>query len=519
MSRSQSILWLCLLAVWAGAANAVSQQAGVSQSKTSAASPLERSAAIQYPDLWSRIRDGFQLSGKQRKQSLKAAREYGRAKVSLRKVGERARPFLWNITTEVERRGMPTEIALLPVVESGFRPFAYSHGRAAGLWQFLPATGKHYGLNQDWWYDGRRDVLAATEAALDYLQYLHRRFNNDWLLALAAYNCGEGTVSKAIKRNRRNGKRTDFWSLKLPRETRNYVPRLLGLSLLIDKPADYDIKLPPIPNRPQVYVVELPGQVDLALVAKLANLDIEDVYRLNPGFNRWATNPDGPHHILLPTGHSIRFRARLDALPSDDHMQWAHHTVAAGDSLTRVARKYGTTTAVLRQANNLGSNRLKRGSKLLVPIASEHASAYSLSQNNRRSTRANRKRGSRSDYIVRSGDTLWDISRLHGVSYRRLAAWNSMAPSDPLRPGRTLVIWSKGKPGQATGKKATESTDSTAGKQQRLSYQVKKGDSLWLISRKFKVAIADLKSWNSLSSKRHLRPGQQLTVFVDERNI
>jgi len=513
MSHNQGILWLFLLAVSAGTANAGNQQPTAATTNGAASDITTAQPEVVHSDLWSHLRSGFRLGGKQRQRSILAAKEYSRAPVSLRKVGERAKPFLWNITDAVEQRGMPTEIALLPVVESGFRPFAYSHGRAAGLWQFLPATGRHYGLDQDWWYDGRRDVFAATDAALDYLQYLHQRFDNDWLLALAAYNCGEGTVSKAIRKNRRNGKPSDYWSLDLPRETRDYVPRLLGLARLIDQPADYGIRLPPIPDRPQVVSVELPGQVDLALVARLANLDIEQVYRLNPGFNRWATKPDGPHHILIPASHNIRFRARLAAIPVGDHISWQRHTVSSDDSLGRLAKQYGTTRAVLRKANKMDSDRLRRGTALLVPVASKQSSDYTLSQNNRRRPQHGGKRSKRSDYIVRSGDTLWDISRLHGISYRKLAKWNGMSPSDPLKPGRTLVIW------QQTKKSASKAGKAGSAETRRLSYRVRKGDSLWRISRKFKVAIADLTSWNSLNSKRQLRPGQQLTVYVDERNI
>ena len=522
MSHRQSMLCMCLLAVWAGTAGAVSQRLSNDATDTNTANPAaleanisttpaSRPAVQSYPDLWSRLRAGFRLPDKQRRRSITAAREYARARLSLRRVGERAKPFLWYITTEVERRGMPAEFALLPVVESGFRPFAYSPGRAAGLWQFLPATGRHYGLDQDWWYDGRRDVLAATSAALEYLQYLHQRFDNDWLLALAAYNCGEGTVSRAMRVNRRIGKATDFWSLKLPRETRDYVPRLLGLSRLIDNPTDYGIVLPDIPDRPQVYAVELPGQVDLALVARLANLEIEEIYRLNPGFNRWATKPEGPHHILLPVNHSIRFQARLAAIPADDHIQWKQHTVVSGDSLKKLARRYGTTREVLRSVNGMDSSRLKRGSQIRVPVAAEQASSYTLSQSNRRNAKASARGGTRLEHIVRSGDTLWDISRLHGVSYRKLAAWNGISPSAPLRLGKTLVIWSK----KPTG----DGNKVSAGQTHRLSYQVREGDSLWLISRKFKVAINDLKSWNSLGQSRLLKPGQQLTVYVGDHNI
>lgn len=514
MSRSRVLLCLCLLGVWAGTSSAANRDAISLPPDLANPPPEARFPSLKYSDLWARLRAGFRLPGKNQRRSIAAAREYSRARRSLNEVGERAKPFLWNITSEVEKRGMPAEIALLPVVESGFRPFAYSHGRASGLWQFLPATGRRFGLDQNWWYDGRRDVLAATNAALDYLQFLHRRFDDDWLLALAAYNCGEGTVSKAIRKNKQQGKATDFWSLKLPRETRDYVPRLLGLSRLVADPEAYQLKLPAIPNRPQVYAVELPGQIDLALVAGLAKLDIEEVYRLNPGYNHWATSPEGPHRILLPADRSIRFQARLAAVPATTLMRWKRHTVAKGDSLAKLARKHATTQAVLKQVNELDNNRLRSGQRILIPVSSEAKSAYTLSQSNRRSSaRKRRQQNSKrrvannaapGTYVVQPGDTLSDIAHRHGIGYQRLASWNGISLSQPLKLGQRLRV---------------RNPDAGADQRQRVSYKVRQGDSLWRISRKFKVALADLKQWNAIGSKPMLHPGQSLTVFVDSRNI
>jgi membrane-bound lytic murein transglycosylase D len=268
--------------------------------------PASNSAAPAAPavDLWARIRDGYAIpdhNNARVKQQFSAyagrfSAYAGRKDYWLR-VSERATPYLHLIVEAIDERGLPQELALLPVVESGFQPFAYSHGRAAGIWQFIPATGRHYGLKQNWWYDGRRDVTAATEAALDYLTYLNEMFDGDWLLALAAYNAGEGTVSRAIKRNRQAGRATDYWSLDLPRETMHYVPRLLAVSEIVAHPERHDIALTPISNEPAVAVVDLEHQVDLALAAELAEIDIETLYALNPGFNRWATAPEGPHRL------------------------------------------------------------------------------------------------------------------------------------------------------------------------------------------------------------------------------
>jgi len=218
----------------------------------------------------------------------------------LKTISKRAEPFLYLIVEELERRNLPLELALLPVVESAFDPFAYSHGSASGMWQFVPGTAKRFGLEQNWWYDGRRDVLASTSAALTYMEYLNRRFKGDWLHALASYNSGEGRVERSIKRNQRASLPTDFWSLSLPKETEAYVPKLLALADILQNPEKYNVTLPVIDNEPAIQQVDVNSQIDLALAADLAGMDVAQLQRLNPGFNQWATAPDGPHTLLIP---------------------------------------------------------------------------------------------------------------------------------------------------------------------------------------------------------------------------
>ncbi len=252
-------------------------------------------------DLWQRIRDGYGIpeSKPLHTATQKQLNWFIKHPDYIDRVVERARPYLHYIVDQLEQRNMPMEIALLPVVESGFQPFAYSHGRAAGIWQFIPGTGRLYGLKQNWWYDGRRDVIASTGAALDYLEKLYGDFG-DWQLALAAYNSGEGTVGRAIKRNKKAGKATDFWSLDLPRETSAYVPKLIAVAELVKRPAHYNITLSPIDDSPFLAVVDVGSQIDLALAAQLAEISTDEMYQLNPGFNQWATTPDGPHRLVVP---------------------------------------------------------------------------------------------------------------------------------------------------------------------------------------------------------------------------
>lgn len=477
----------------------------------------ERVQAVAEPvDLWQRMRGQFALQGYDHARVTPHLEWYARHGHYLERVAERAEPFLRLIVDEVERRRMPGEIALLPVVESAFQPFAYSHGRAAGIWQFIPGTGRRYGLKQNWWYDGRRDVLAATNAALDYLEDLHQRFDGDWLLALAAYNSGEGTVARAVRRNRKKGLPTTFWYLDLPRETESYVPKLLAVSAIVAAPADYDVTLAPIVDQPQLVVVDIGGQMDLALAAELADMAIEDLYRLNPGFNRWATDPDGPHQLLIPVDRSEVFQERLADLPTEQRLRWERYKIRSGDSLISIARHYRTTPAMLKRVNELSGNTIVTGKHLLIPVASKSFQDYSLAAEQRRSSlrERNRPKGEKVVHMVRNGDTFWDIARRYGVSVRKLAAWNGMAPRDVLRPGQKLVLW---QPSRTAAARVTPvaHTLPVAATVRSVHYTVRQGDSLSRIASRFRVSVDDLRRWNGLRKGSYLQPGQRLTLYVD----
>ncbi|MEJ2762259.1 MAG: transglycosylase SLT domain-containing protein [Gammaproteobacteria bacterium] len=294
-----------------------------------------------YADVWKRIRHNLRLSRHLGKYSVKARLNwYAKHQEYLDRVAERATPYMYYILEQLKQRDMPPELALLPVVESAYQPFAYSPSHASGLWQFIPGTGRIFGLKQNWWYDGRRDIVAATRAALDYLDKLHQKFNGDWLLALAAYNSGELNVTRAIRRNQRAGKSTDFWSLHLPRETRGYVPSLLAVAELVARPKRYGIDLKPIPNQPYFAKVDVGGQLDLALAAQMAGLTMDQIYKLNPGFNRWATAPDGPDYLLVPVDKQDAFKKQLAQLPKKDRVSWRRHVIRRGDTLGEIAHKY-----------------------------------------------------------------------------------------------------------------------------------------------------------------------------------
>lgn len=436
---------------------------------------------------------------------------YVRNPAYLDRVFERSKRYLPHIVSEIRARGMPLELALLPVVESAFDPFAYSHGRAAGLWQFVPATGKMFKLKQDWWYDGRRDPVDSTRAALEYLQHLYRRLDGDWLLAVAAYNSGEGRVRSAVRKNRRAGKPVDFWHLSLPRETRAYVPKLLAISHLVKNAWRYNLELPFVSSAPYFAEVTTGGQIDLALVAEFAGVDVQEIYRLNSGYNRWATSPEGPHRLMVPFATASIVQARLDQLPASERVNWKRHKIASGEALSTIAQRYGTTVEALRQANNLRGTSIRAGKHLLIPVSSKDHRAYSLSADMREHRLLERGGANSIRYTVRSGDSFWSIARQHGVGTRQLAGWNGMAPGDTLSVGKTLVIRNANR--EAVPAMAT--TTSPDGTRRKIRYTVRRGDSLSRISSRFKVSVAQLKKWNRISGERYLQPGQKLNLYVD----
>jgi membrane-bound lytic murein transglycosylase D len=462
-------------------------------------------------DLWRRLQLGLSLPIPADARVQREIDWYTSHPEYLGRLQERAAPYLHFILEEIDKRQMPAELALLPAVESAFQPFAYSPGRAAGLWQFIPSTGRLYGLKQNWWYDGRRDIVAATHSALDYLQALNQQFDGDWELALAAYNCGAGNVRKAIRRNQKKGKPTDFWSLKLPKETSAYVPRLLAISAIFANPEQHGISLKPLPDQPHFTTIDIQSQLDLALAAEMADIDIEQLYLLNPGFNRWATDPAGPHQLNLPLDKVEGFLTELATLPAEKRLRWKRYKIRSGDSLSVIARKHGTTTKLLQQVNNLKGNRIRAGKHLLIPISTKRLNHYALSSKQRKSKLLSKSRkGNKQIYIVQKGDSFWEIAKRHGISYRKLAKWNGMAPGDPIRPGQKLVFWVN----KATSTHVSLPTTQPSGTRSKIAYKVRRGDSLARIAKRFRVSVADLRKWNKLPEK-YLQPGQKIRLYVD----
>ncbi len=472
-------------------------------------------------DLWSEIQAGLQLADYNHRRVTQQLNWYTKNQSYLDRVADRATPYLYLLVDEAKRRKLPLEIALLPIVESAFKPFAYSHGRAAGLWQFIPGTGKRFGLKQSWWYDGRRDVMEATRAAYDYLEYLNRLYDGDWLLALAAYNTGEGNIRKAVRKNKKRGRKTDFWSLDLPDETRAYVPKLLAVSALVSNPVAYGIVLKSIPNDSYLEVVDTGSQIDLDLAAELANLSIERLYRYNPGFNRWATDPDGPHHLLLPRDKAEIFTANLVNYPKNERIKWKRHKVRNGEVLGTIAERYSTTVKLLKKINRIKGSSIRVGKTIVIPVARKSLSRYRLSSNERLKQLQRAKRsGKRIEIRVVKGDTFWDIAQKYNVSSASIAKWNGMSPRDLLRPGQKLIIWTDLENHEqklSTINPATFTHPFESSTRQRLGYTVRNGDSLARIAQRFKVSVKSLKRWNNskLKNRKYLQPGDRITVFVD----
>jgi len=463
-------------------------------------------------DVLAKLRRGFNLTYADNNRTAAEKKWFVRHPDYLDRVFTRAQRYLPFIVEELERRNMPLELALLPIVESAYDPFAYSHGRAAGLWQMIPGTAKRFGIKQNWWYDGRRDVVDSTRAALDYLEYLYEFNDGDWLNAIASYNSGEGNVRRAVRRNNSANKPIDFWNLKLPKETSMYVPKLLALVEIVADPTSYNLTLPVVVDEPQFMVADIGGQLDLALAAELAGVDVDTVYQYNPGYNRWSTDPSGPHSLVIPIDAVEQFVAALDEVPKSERVRWARHKVKNGEAISQIAEKYNTSVSTIRSANDLRGNTIRAGHHLMIPVATKPLSAYSKSADARLAKTQNRTRsGNKVEHIVKSGESFWTISQRYKVTTRQLSGWNGMAPRDTLSVGKKLVVWTNA----AVDAPRTSPTQALGNTTRKLNYTVRNGDSLYLIARRFRVGIDQIARWNNIDRNKLLQPGQKLTMYVD----
>lgn len=463
--------------------------------------------------LWQRIKGGYAMP--ELHSPFTAAHEswYASRPDYVKRMMSRSQKYLYHIVEEVQKRGMPTEIALLPMVESAFNPQAYSTSRASGIWQFIPSTGKHFGLKQNWWVDNRRDVTAATDAALTYLQKLHVMFGS-WDLALAAYNAGEGTVMRAIERNRKQGLPTDYQSLNLPPETKNYVPKLQAVKNIVTHPEQYGLDIQPIANQPYFTQVAAPKQIDTKLAAKLAGVSMDEFLSLNPAYNRPVmTATEGTHEILLPIGKEDEFATNL-ANYDKPLVSWQTYNAKRGERLDNVARKFGVSVAQLRDVNDIGAKgKLNAGRPLLVPTQSDSGSelateAMAIAPQVEEKTEPGAPASKR--HIVGKGETIKSIAKRYGVTSKQLMALNHLK-SGKLKKGQSLLVQA---PASSkilihADKKSTRIAKS---KPARTHYLVRRGDTLAGIARKFDVDADDLKRWNKLRGKG-ITAGHKLIII------
>lgn len=470
-------------------------------------------------DVWHRIRQKLTFDVPENNRIAIQRAWFVKHPNYLDRVAKRAEPFLYYIVEELEKNNVPVELALLPIVESAFDPFAYSHGRASGMWQFVPDTGTRFGMKQNWWYDGRRDVIASTQGAIKYMKYLHKFFDGDWLLALAAYNSGEGRVQRAVRKNKKNGKNTDFWALDLPRETRAYVPKLLALADIIKRPEDFKLKLYEIANKEVISVVDIDSQLDLAKAASLADLSLTELQRLNPGFNRWSTDPAGPHRLVLPKHKVAGFEDNLSKLDNKERLAWQRYKIKNGDNLGAIANKFHTSIELIRQVNDIKANQIRAGKYLLIPVAAKSLDSYILSQDQRIAKKQTKsQQGVKIIHTVISGDNLWDLGKRYKVNSKQIAKWNGFAPRDTLKLGQKLVIWQKSTSSMNDVKTTFNNSGTEQAIMRNITYKVRSGDSFARIANKFNVSIGDIERWNSLSRNKYLQPGQKLKLSVDVTN-
>lgn len=449
--------------------------------------------ALGNPSVWDVLRSQLSLNHAVTQPEVQSQLRWLISHPSYLQKLAQSEPYIYHIVTEIKNRNLPGELALLPMIESAYDPFAYSGAGAAGLWQLMPGTGTDLGLKQDWWYDARRSIRPSTDAALNYLQYLNKYFNGDWLLAIAAYDSGEGTVSRAIKNSRQSSRFINFWRLPVPGETRAYVPRLLALAEIIKYPQRYRISLPDIPHEPYFREVNIGSQIDLNHAARLAGISYKDLLKLNPGYNRWATAPYKPFNLLIPADKVASFNRNLAHVPQEKRVSWTRHQVNKGDSISSIASHYFTTAKLIRELNQLKSDKLKNGQFVLIPSSKNAPAALpapSLARNIDYKPASSQK--IKVIHIVQATDNFQSLQTRYNVSQADIRQWNKLQTQKKLVTGAQLIIWKRVvNPG---------------------IYTVKPGDNLGSIAKRNNTSIANLKRLNPSVNPAFIKPGQKLAI-------
>lgn len=492
-------------------------------------------------NIWDVLKDEFSLPHYENNPLVQEKIEwYMNNQEFLLRSATRSAPYLYYILQQVKKKHLPAELVLLPIVESGYNPMAISSAGAAGIWQMMPDTASSLGIRQDWWYDGRRDVVASTRAALNYLAYLQSFFDGNWLLAIAAYNTGEGNVSSAIKKNIRIGKKTDFWSLPVAHQTKNYVPSILALAIIISKPDKYPVYFPPVRNAPYLAQIDVRSKINLRYAAKLAGLSYRQLFRLNSGFKR--PSAQGPYRLILPIENLEQFSENLIRSPyhNKNAPEWIHYRVKTGDSLYSIAKKYETSVKKIRELNHLSKSKPVRGTNLLIPVSSQTRLAKTektkpakhyisnLPENNHLiANKVNRKlkqlknsktvatkSGTQKKYVMRANDTIYMVRKndtINGIAYRykvtpkELATANNLSPNSPIKINQRLVIPTHLDITVAGNSKSPEV------KPGETVYIVRPGDTINKIAQKYKVSPASIRLANMIKDGS-LMAGSELVI-------
>lgn len=470
------------------------------------------------PSLWQRVERRYELPNSTTNVRIITERNwYTKHPLYLDRMSARSSRYLYYVAGQLEARKLPGELALLPIVESAYNPFAISTSQASGLWQFIPSTAKHLKMEMNWWYDSRRDIPASTDSALNYLVFLRDHYDGDWLKALAAYNAGWGTIDKAVARNKARGLPTDYWNLDVPAETAAYVPKLLALAQISKSPATYGVNWAYIPDLPYFAEVRFQGQLDVAFAADLAGVDSDELHMLNPGISRWATPPGGPYRLLVPIDQANELQERIAGM--------------------NAMQKMPTPSSNYEQTANPRVQEMEaKSSKISASKASKPASSRSASS------------GSTRSYTVKKGDTLWSVAKKAGMSADALRKLNQLDNNEPLKLGQTIALSgsstssstassntaSSSKTSTSNSKSTTSSPDkrvsqtftpgiktsanstTSSSKKGQTTYKVKSGDTLMAISRKYNLNVNDIARWNGLNKNNSaLKPGQSLTLHLD----
>lgn len=435
--------------------------------------------------VWDVLRDEFSLNHEVSRPEVQQQIRWLRNHPDYVKKLARSEPYIYHIISEIKKRNLPGELALVPMIESAYNPFAHSSAGASGLWQIMPLTGREYGLHQSWWYDSRRSVSQSTRAALNYLAYLNKFFNGNWTLTIAAYDAGEGSVARSVKRLNKNPRNVYFWALNLPRETKEYIPKLYALAEIIKNPRKYNIQLPHIEHRPYFKEVNIGSQLDLDKAAKLAEVSYQSLINLNPEYNRSTTAPGSIQKLLIPIHKVETFKRNLASLPKNNRVTWKIYKVNNHKNLQVAAKHQKNSPKVIQELNKLNTASIKNNSVLLIP---KHKNTQLVPNSQDKFAELQRYKVV---HIVNDSDTLQSIQKKYNVSYEQLLTWNErLTISEELFSGQPIVIW----------------------KDKNSLYVVKSGDSLSQIAQNNNKSINDILELNPGLLKNKIKPGQTIKI-------